>query len=162
LAFSALLLPLFFVVVYTLGPAGAMVGGVPRKEYVGAATLALVFTTAFMTVSSAVVNRREERIYKRLRGTALPTVAIFAVDVVHAVLVALVQEIVSAGYVVVALHAPIPRDIPLVLLASVVGASVFCALGLGVAGLLPSTEVAQLAAMPVIVLGALASGIVFP
>jgi hypothetical protein len=153
LAFSVLTLPLFLVVLYTINPtAHEMIGGVSARAYVGVGTLAMGCLAAFMSVSAAAVYRREERIYKRLRGTALPIGAIFAGDVAHAVLVGLVQEVIAAGYLIVVLHAPMPRSIPLILVASLIGSVVFCVLALGVSGLLPSNEVAQLASVPVLLI----------
>jgi ABC-2 type transport system permease protein len=163
LAFSVLTLPLFFVVVYTINPtAHETIGGVSTRAYVGVGTLAMGCLAAFMSVSAAAVYRREERIYKRLRGTALPVGAIFAGDVAHAVLVGLVQEVLSAGYLIVVLHAPMPSNIPLILVASLIGSVAFCVLALGVSGLLPSNEVAQLASVPVLLIGALGSGMAIP
>lgn len=163
LAVTILVMPLFFVVLYTVTVRGnGLKIGIPPRPYVGVGTLAMGFATAFMSVTSAVVGRREERVYKRLRGTPLPVGSIFAGDILHAVLVALVQEVVAGGYLIVALHAPVPHDIVLVLVGSAVGAAVFCALALGVSGLLPSVEVAQLAAVPVLLVGALGSGMMVP
>ena len=141
LAFGVLTLPLFLVVVYTINPtAHETIGGVSARAYVGVGTLAMGCLAAFMSVSAAAVYRREERIYKRLRGTALPTGAIFAGDVAHAVLVGLLQEVLAAGYLIVVLHAPMPRNIPLILVATLVGSVAFCALALGVSGRCPATR----------------------
>jgi ABC-2 type transport system permease protein len=159
MAVSILVLPVFVAVLYAItGRGGEAIGGVPSDTYIGVGAIAMVFTTAFMSVSLAVVNRREERVYKRLRGTPLPVSAIFAGDVAHAAAVTFVQAALAAGFVLVR-DAPTPGNVPLVLLAVVVGAAVFCALALGLSGLLPNTEVAQLAAIPVVLVGAVGSGV---
>src|SRR5687768_4128744 len=81
MAFTVLLLPLFLAFVYTSGPQGAeMVNGVPGGVFAAVSAIAVVLPFSYMTIATAVVVRREERVYKRLRGSALPTSAIFAGD----------------------------------------------------------------------------------
>ncbi|TMR16095.1 ABC transporter permease [Nonomuraea turkmeniaca] len=156
LAFTVLLLPLFLAFVNTANSvAGAEVAGA-----VGA--LAVVFPFSYMTITSGIVVRREERVYKRLRGSALPTSAIFAGDVLHATLIGAVQGVAILAYVMAVVGGPLPRNVPLMLVAFLLGAAVFAALAIGTAGLIPNYEVAQLVALPVLFGSLLGAGMMFP
>ncbi|WP_236051478.1 ABC transporter permease [Nonomuraea cypriaca] len=115
-----------------------------------------------MTISASIVVRREERVYKRLRGSALPTSALFAGDVVHATLIGAVQGALILAYAMAVTGAPLPRNIPLMLVAFLLGAAVFAALAIGTAGLIPNYEVAQLVALPVLFGSLLGAGMMFP
>ncbi|WP_165969611.1 ABC transporter permease [Nonomuraea terrae] len=163
LAFSVLVLPLFLAFVYSSGPAaGGAVAGVPAGVFAAVGAMAVVFPFSYMTIATGVVVRREERVYKRLRGTALPTSAIFAGDVVHATLVGAVQAAIILVYAIAAVGVPAPANVPLMLVAFVLGAAVFAALAIGTAGLIPNYEVAQLVALPVLFLSLLGTGMLFP
>ncbi|NRQ33523.1 ABC transporter permease [Nonomuraea sp. NN258] len=163
MAFSVLFLPLFLAFVYTSGPTiEGGVNGVPGTVYAAVGAMAVVFPFSYMTIATGIVVRREERVYKRLRGSALPTSAIFAGDILHATLVGAVQAALILGYAIAAVKAPVPANIPLMLLAFVLGAAVFAALAIGTAGLIPNYEVAQLVALPVLFLSLFGSGMIVP
>ncbi|MDF2708307.1 MAG: type transporter [Nonomuraea muscovyensis] len=164
LAFSVLLLPLFMAFAYTSadGGPGATVNGVPVAVFAAVGAVAMVFPFSYMTISTGIVVRREERVYKRLRGSALPTSAIFAGDILHATLVGAVQGAVILVYVITMVGAPVPRNIPLMVLAFLLGAAVFAALAIGTAGLIPNYEVAQLVALPVLLVCMFGSGMMLP
>jgi ABC-2 type transport system permease protein len=163
LAFSVLLLPFFLAFVHTSGPqASGEVNGVPAAAVAAVGAMAVVFPFSYMTIATGIVVRREERVFKRLRGSALPTSAIFAGDILHATLVGAVQAVVIAGYAIAVAGAPVPANIPLMLLAFVLGAAVFAALAIGTAGLIPNYEVAQLVALPVLFVSMFGAGMMFP
>lgn len=161
LAFTVLLLPLFLAVMNT-SAARVTVNGVPAGVFGAVGALAVVFPFSYMTITSGIVVRREERIYKRLRGSALPTSAIFAGDVLHASLIGAVQCAAILAYAMAAVQAPLPRNIPLMLVAFVLGAAVFAALAIGTAGFIPNYEVAQIVALPVLFGSLVGAGMMFP
>ncbi|GAA4520235.1 MULTISPECIES: ABC transporter permease [Nonomuraea] len=163
LAFTILLLPLFIAFVYTSGPtASGEVNGVPAAALAAIGAIAVVFPFSYMTIATGIVVRREERVYKRLRGSALSTTAIFAGDILHATLVGAVQAAVILVYAVGVVGVPVPGNVPLMLVAFVLGAAVFAALAIGTAGLIPNYEVAQLVALPVLFASMLGAGMMFP
>ncbi|RJL34406.1 ABC transporter permease [Bailinhaonella thermotolerans] len=163
MAFSVLLLPLFLAFSFTSGPqAEIAIDGVPGSVFAAVGAIAVVFPFSYMTIATSIVVRREERIYKRLRGTALPTSAIFAGDVLHATLIGAAQALVILAYTMVAADVPLPANIPLLLVAFVLGAAVFAALAIGTAGFIPNYEVAQIVALPVLLLSMFGSGMVIP
>ncbi|MGI5491276.1 ABC transporter permease [Microtetraspora malaysiensis] len=162
-AFSVLLVPLFLAFVNTAGPAsGTTIGGVPGAVFGAVGAMAVVFPFSYMTIATTIVVRREERVYKRLRGSALPTSAIFAGDILHATLVGAVQAAIILAYAMGVVGAPAPRNIPLIVIAFVLGAAVFAALAIGTAGLIPNNEIAQLVAIPVLLVSMLGAGMMFP
>ncbi|MGN9785659.1 ABC transporter permease [Nonomuraea sp. ZG12] len=163
MAFSVLLLPLFLAFVNTANARSQdLVNGVPATAFAAVGAIAVVFPFSYMTIATSIVVRREERVYKRLRGSALPTSAIFAGDILHATLVGAVQAVVILVYAVAVVDAPMPRNIPLMLLAFLLGAAVFAALAIGTAGFIPNYEVAQLVALPVLFISLVAAGVMFP
>ncbi|MEV4221336.1 ABC transporter permease [Nonomuraea sp. NPDC049725] len=163
MAFTVLLLPLFLAFVYTSGPQGAeMVNGVPGGVFAAVSAIAVVLPFSYMTIATAVVVRREERVYKRLRGSALPTSAIFAGDIVHATILGAVQAVIILVFAMGVAGAPMPSNVPLLLLAFLLGAAVFAALAIGTAGLIPNYEVAQLVALPVLFVSMFGAGLMFP
>ncbi|MFC5816115.1 ABC transporter ATP-binding protein/permease [Nonomuraea harbinensis] len=163
LAFTILLLPLFIAFVHTSGPtASGEVNGVPAAALAAIGAIAVVFPFSYMTIATGIVVRREERVYKRLRGGALSTTAIFAGDILHATLVGAVQAAVILVYAVGVVGVPVPGNVPLMLVAFVLGAAVFAALAIGTAGLIPNYEVAQLVALPVLFASMLGAGMMFP
>ncbi|WP_336205954.1 ABC transporter permease [Nonomuraea sp. LPB2021202275-12-8] len=163
LAFSVLLLPLFLAFANTANARSLdTVNGVPAAAFAAVGAIAVVFPFSYMTIATSIVVRREERVYKRLRGSALPTSAIFAGDILHASLLGAVQGVVILVYAITVANAPMPSNVPLMLLAFVLGAAVFAALAIGTAGFIPNYEVAQLVALPVLFISLVGTGMMIP
>jgi ABC-2 type transport system permease protein len=80
---------------------------------------------------------------KRIHGSPMPVWAYMSARIVHAVLVAVLLVAICAAFGAVFYQATLPtRTLPAFLLALVVGAATFCALGVAVTSLIPNADAA--------------------
>jgi ABC-2 type transport system permease protein len=92
-----------------------------------------------MTVTLA----RDGGVLKRIRGTPLSLGAYLAARVIHAVLITLLLAVIVVVSGAVLFGAPVPLgQLPTLVLVVMLGAAVFAALGLAVAGLIPDAHAA--------------------
>lgn len=147
--FFTLALPVIFLVIFAtvFGNDTTVVGGhhVKQTTYYVPAILALaVVSAAFSNLIFSVVVQRESGILKRRRSSPVPAWALLASRSLVAVWVTLVSAVIlwAVGKLAygVTLHA---GRVPAVLLALVVGALSFCALGYAVASFVSSEDSAQ-------------------
>lgn len=119
-------------------------GGIKLATYYvpGIAALAIISAT-FMSLSIGVTELRERGVLKRLRGTPLPAWAFIAARAATAavVSVALVVVLVALGRIVYGVSVP-ESTLPGFLLALVVGAASFCALGFALTVVIPTANAA--------------------
>lgn len=100
-----------------------------------------LMASCFTSIAMQLANRREAGILKRLRGTPLPSWALFAGIVGSSLLVAALQAVVSIVFAKVAYGAVLPGDRIAPLIAVIVIASLaFCALGIAVSSLIPNPD----------------------
>lgn len=112
-----------------------------------------VIMATFTALAMAVAIARDEGLLKRIHGSPMPTWAYLSARVLFSILMALVLALIMAavGAVLFGVGLPI-GSIPLAVVIVALGAACFTALGLAVAGLVPSAQSA-----PVIV-----NGIILP
>lgn len=122
-----------------------------------------VVATSYMNLSIVVSLNRDEGVLKRVRGTPVPTTAYMSARIASAVwwtLVAVLLQVV-AGVLVFDLEI-IGRLVPAALVIVLVGIACFCALGLGLAAVIPNGEaapaIANATALPLLFL----SGVFIP
>jgi ABC-2 type transport system permease protein len=96
--------------------------------------------TAFAGLAITLVLRREQGILKRLRGTPLPASTYVAAQLVSTLLVFALQTIALFVLGRVLYGTPLPGRIGSLVLAIVLGAAVFAALGVATASLIRSDE----------------------
>jgi ABC-2 type transport system permease protein len=90
-----------------------------------------------MTVTIA----RDEGLLKRVHGTPLPTATYLGARVVHSILMGLLLAAIVAGFGLLVFGVEIRLSaLPLMVPTLVLGAMSFAALGLAVAGLIPSSQ----------------------
>jgi ABC-2 type transport system permease protein len=89
-----------------------------------------------------VTFQRDAGILKRLNGTPLPAGVYFAARVLHALFVAVLLVVITAGFGRLAYHASIPSGTTLAhfLVMLAVGAGSFCALGFAITTLIPNAD----------------------
>ncbi|REF36830.1 ABC transporter permease [Thermasporomyces composti] len=153
--FNVVLLPLVFGVMITqLGHADQVfvLTGVPG--------ILLAFVV-FANLVNAFVVRREERVLKRLRGWQPSAAAIFG----GAGLAAFVIYAVQLALFGVGIHRAgggLPANVPLIVVASLLGVAVFTALAAAFSGPHRNAELAQITVTPVILVLTFATPIVYP
>jgi ABC-2 type transport system permease protein len=104
----------------------------------GIITLSVISATFFNLAISVTISR-EQGLLKRLRGTPLPASAFFGGRILNSTVVALLMVVVVVGIGRVLYGVAVPTaTLPGALLALVVGAGAFCALGLALTVVIPS------------------------
>jgi ABC-2 type transport system permease protein len=142
-AFFTFAFPLVFMVIINLvfASAGPPTEGNPVIAFYTPAIIAFaMINAAFTTLAMTVAIARDEGLLKRVHGTPLPTWAYLAARVAHSVVMGLLLAAIVAAFSAIAFGVPLPvGSLPELLLTLVVGAAAFAALGLAVAGLVPSS-----------------------
>ena len=148
-AFFTFAFPLLFLVIFTtlLGGGETVVGGVRFENatyYVVAMATFGVITACYTNLAMSVVIARDEGVLKRVRGTPLRPRVYLAARVAHAMLIGFLLVAITAVFGVLVYGADLPAGIDLArfLVAMLLGAGCFAAIGLAVSGLVPNADAA--------------------
>jgi ABC-2 type transport system permease protein len=148
-AFFTFAFPLMFLVIFTalLGHYTVQIGSRTINTstyYVASMACFSVITACFNNIAIAVTFQREDGILKRSHGTPLPGGSFLGARILHAVLVAIVLVIITAAFGRLVYSAEIPTGLSLLrfIVALLVGASAFCALGLATTAVIPNSDAA--------------------
>jgi ABC-2 type transport system permease protein len=148
-AFFTFAFPLMFLVIFTalLGHYTVQIGSRTINTstyYVASMACFSVITACFNNIAIAVTFQREDGILKRSHGTPLPGGSFLGARILHAVLVAIVLVIITAAFGRLVYSAEIPTGLSLLrfIVALLVGASAFCALGLATTAVVPNSDAA--------------------
>ncbi|WP_449062221.1 ABC transporter permease [Planomonospora algeriensis] len=160
--FNVLLLPLLMAWMFTGAQGGAEVAGVPGGAFVltGVPGLMLGFAV-FINLVNSFTARREELVLKRLRGGQPSALAVMAGSGLGA-LALLLGQMVLLGIWLHRTEGVLPANVPLILLAAVLGVIVFALLAAAFSGLTPNAEMAQITVLPVLMVMLLGAPIAFP
>ena len=146
-AFFTFAFPLMFLVIFTtlLGHNRVNLGDrtvSSASYYVAAMASFAVITACYTNVAMNVTFQRDLGVLKRTRGTPLPGGVYLGARVLHALMVAVLLVVVTAGFGRLFYQADIPTGITLVrfLVVLVIGAGSFCALGFAVTALIPNAD----------------------
>ena len=137
-AFFTFAFPLLFMFVFnTLFGEGAAAFFTP------AIIVFAVVTATFTNLAMTVAIARDEGILKRVRGTPLPTWAYLAGRIGHAVLITALLVVIVAAFGALLYGVEVPWGaVPAILVVLFVAAAAFSALGLALAGVMPSADAA--------------------
>ncbi|WP_206184799.1 ABC transporter permease [Thermoactinospora rubra] len=154
--FNAMLMPLLLGFMFGMGAEG------PQGLFVltGLPGMMLVFAV-FLNLVSSFTSRREELVLKRLLGGQPSPVAIMGGAGLGALAVYAVQLAVLAVWI----HhktGELPVNVPLMIVAAVLGVAVFEPLAAAFSGISRNAELAQLAVTPVILLALFVSPVMVP
>jgi ABC-2 type transport system permease protein len=148
-AFFTFTFPLLFLVIFTalLGHYTIQIGSKTVNTstyYVASMACFSVITACFNNIAMAVTFQREDGILKRAHGTPLPSGSFLGARILHAVLVAVLLVIITAVFGWVVYSADLPTGLGLLqfMVALLVGAAAFCALGLAVTSVIPNSDAA--------------------
>jgi len=148
-AFFTFAFPLIFLVIFTalLGHFTLHIGSRTVNTstyYVASMACFSVITACFNNIATAVSFQREDGVLKRAHGTPLPGASFLGARILHAVLVAVLLVAITAAFGRVVYTADIPTGLRLVefIVALLVGAAAFCALGLAATSLIPNSDAA--------------------
>lgn len=148
-AFFTFAFPLMFLVIFTalLGNYKVHLPGHTVKSstyYVAAMGAFAVITACYTNIAMNMTFQRDLGVLKRVRGTPLPSAVFLGARVLHALLVGVLLVCLTAAFGRALYHAQIPTGATLVrfLVALVVGAGSFAALGFAMTSLVPNSDAA--------------------
>jgi ABC-2 type transport system permease protein len=166
--FFTLVLPIMMLVLFNalFGDGTVTIDGKTwsvRQFYTGGLAAFTAVSATYTNLANTVPLRREEGVLKRWRGTPLPTWAYFAGVIGAAIVVAVVGVLIMLGLGVVAYDLEIEAaKMPAAAITFVVGVAAFAALGMAVAGLIPSASSAAAVANATILPLAFVSNVFVP
>jgi len=148
-AFFTLVFPIMFLVIFSVifgnGSVEVARGVTVRTAtfYVPAIAAFSVITACYTNIAMSLSIARDSGALKRMRGSPMPAWAYMFARIVHAVLVAVFLVIICAAFGAVFYQATLPTStLPAFLVALVVGAATFCALGVAVTSVIPTSDAA--------------------
>jgi ABC-2 type transport system permease protein len=147
-AFFTFAFPLMFLVIFTALLGHGTVHISPAKVvntstyYVAAMAAFGVITACYNNIAITVSFQRDQGVLKRTNGTPLPSAIFLGARMVHALLVAVLLVVITAGFGRAAYSASIPAGLTLArfLVMLVVGATAFCALGFAITAVIPNAD----------------------
>jgi ABC-2 type transport system permease protein len=166
--FFTLLLPLIMLVLFNalFGDGDVTVDGntwPTRQFYTGGLAAFTAVSATYTNLANMVPIRREEGVLKRWRGTPLPTWVYLAGMIGAAVVIAVVGVVIMLGLGVIAYDLEVEAaKVPAAGVTFVVGVAAFAALGMAVAGLVPSASSASAVANATILPLAFISNVFIP
>jgi ABC-2 type transport system permease protein len=141
LAFFTFLLPIVIFLLLGSVYGEDTIAGVKGSRYLLAGMLGYgVVATAFAGLSIVLVIRREDGILKRLRATPLPAWAYIGAVLLSTLLVFAIEAVALILLARVAFHVPFPDHPFSLILALLLSAFAFAALGLAVTSIVHSAE----------------------
>lgn len=147
-AFFTFIFPLMFLVIFNLVFGGNEIevegGTISTSTFYVPGIIALsVINGCFTAISQTIVFNRDQGVLKRLRGTPLPPAAFLTGRILQSVWVTslLVVIVVGAGIVFYDVDVQVER-LPAMVVALVIGAACFCALGLAITAFIPNADAA--------------------
>jgi ABC-2 type transport system permease protein len=166
--FFTLVLPLMMLVLFNalFGDGEVTVDGTTwptRQFYTGGLAAFTAVSATYTNLANMVPIRREEGVLKRWRGTPLPTWVYMTGMIGSAIAIALVGVVIMLTLGVVAYDLEVEAaKMPAAGVTFVVGVATFAALGMAVAGLVPSASSAAAVANATILPLAFISNIFIP
>lgn len=147
-AFFTVAFPLMFLIIFNLMFGEGTIKQARREVsmsnfYVPAIAAFSVITACYTNLAMNLTFARDEGILKRRRGTPVPTAAFLAGKVLHSSLIAVL--LVSVVTIFGALFYDVeilPRKLPALVVAIVIGAAAFSSLALAIQGFVPNADAA--------------------
>lgn len=162
-ALTGALLPLGLGLAYPISQHGkSQIMGFDAGVFLLPGFMGFVLFWIIYNVVNSVASRRDALIYKRLRGTPLSDTAILTGEAVSGSVNSVLQVVIMIAVGVIALDAPAPSNIPLLVVGVLLGALAFGMLAIGASGMLPSAEVSTWLVTPIIFVLMLGSGVFMP
>ncbi len=168
-AFFTFAFPLMFLVIFSslVGNFDVPVGNHVVKSatyYVASMGAYAVINACWNSLAIALAFQREEGLLKRVRGTPMPSSAFLVSRVLHSVAVGVGLVVVTAAFGRAFYGVSLPTGLTLArfLMALVVGAAAFCALGLATVSFLPNTDSAIVTTNAIVLPLLFLSGVFIP
>jgi ABC-2 type transport system permease protein len=149
-AFFTFAFPLMFLVIFSvlLGNGTVSIPGVAGEIkqstfYTPAIVAFSVITACYTNIAISVTFARDAGVLKRIHGTPMPPWSYLLGRILHAILVAIILVVICAafGRAFYGVHLP-SAAWPAFVVALILGAFTFCALGLAITGIVPNADAA--------------------
>jgi ABC-2 type transport system permease protein len=140
-AFFTFFLPVIFFLIFGSIYGNDTIQGIRGARFLEAGMIGYgVASTAFAGLAITMVIRRESGVLKRVRSTPLPPPTYLVAVLVSTFISFLIQSVLIVGIGRVLFHVGFPHRPFSLLLALVIGAASFAAMGLGLTGAVRSAE----------------------
>jgi len=154
-AFFTFAFPVMFLVIFASLNTNNTVDflGVPYNQYYVPGIVCFgVISACYTNLAMTLSIRRDSGILKRLHGTPLPTTALFGGLLLNALVISAILSAIVMAVGIGFYDVTFPGHWAALVIALLVGAATFCALGVAVATLIPNADAAP----------AIVNGILFP
>jgi ABC-2 type transport system permease protein len=149
-AFFTFAFPLMFLVIFSvlLGNGDTRIPGlgfsIKQSTFYTPAIIAFsVITACYTNIAMSVTFARDNGVLKRTRGTPMPTWSYLTARIIHATVIAILLTIICAAFGRVFYGVRLPSStLPAFVVALILGAFTFCALGLAVTSIVPNADAA--------------------
>ncbi len=145
--FFTLIFPLMFLVIFSVifGNGHIQVGPGQTVRvatfYVPAISAFSVITACYTNIAISLTISRDSGALKRIHGSPLPVWSYMFARIFHAIVIAILLVAVCAAFGAVFYGATLPTStLPAFGLTLIVGAAVFCVLGVAVTGFIPNAD----------------------
>ena len=140
-AFFTFFLPVIFFLIFGSIYGNDTIQGIRGAKFLEAGMIGYgVASTAFAGLAISMVIRRESGVLKRIRSTPLPPATYLVAVLMSTFVTFLIQVVLILVIGRVLFHVHFPHNSGSLLLALVVGAAAFAAMGLGLTGAVRSAE----------------------
>jgi ABC-2 type transport system permease protein len=147
--FFTLIFPLMFLVIFTVIFGNGHIQVAPGQTvsvatfYVPAISVFAVITACYTNIAISLTFSRDSGALKRIHGSPLPVWSYMFARIFHAVVIAILLVAICSAFGAVFYGATLPTTtLPAFVLTLVVGAAVFCVLGVAVTGFIPNADAA--------------------
>jgi ABC-2 type transport system permease protein len=147
-AFFTFVFPLMFLVIFNVvfGDQDIEVEGgvIDTSTFYVPAILALsIINACFTSISQIIAFQRDQGVLKRLRGTPMPPFVYFAGRIIQTMAVTLLLVVIVVGFGMALYGVELQGEkVPAMVVAILVGAGAFCALGMAMTALIPNADAA--------------------
>ena len=145
--FFTLIFPLMFLVIFSVifGNGHIQVGPGQTVRvatfYVPAISAFSVITACYTNIAISLTISRDSGVLKRIHGSPLPVWSYMFARIFHAIVIAILLVAVCAAFGALFYGATLPTStLPAFGLTLIVGAAVFCVLGVAVTGFIPNAD----------------------
>jgi len=130
--------------------------------YIPALTAFGVIGSCFTNIAMSLSIRRDSGILKRLRGTPLPSWVFLLGAVISSIIVSLLLTLLTVVFGILVYGVHVPQHVGALAVTLIVGAIVFCALGIAMTVVIPNAEASPALVNAVLLPLVFISGTFFP
>jgi ABC-2 type transport system permease protein len=147
--FFTFIFPLMFLVIFSVIFGNGTIHVGPNQTvrvatfYVPSISVFAVITACYTNIAISLSFARDSGALKRIHGSPLPVWSYMLARIVHAVAIAILLVVICASFGAIFYGATLPTStLPAFVLTLIVGAAVFCTLGVALTAAIPNADAA--------------------